>query len=253
MAGSNKVAALADPREEMPEPGGELAGVGSCHAQGLDQRRREELVAARLPRLTVAVGAEPMERAAADKLRQARVEPLRPFERQHEREGGVEVRTDADRVSQDREIVAEPLRERTRKRLERISPWFGVARRFQVKSEQPCLAVGPLETAAERPLEIAEFAGDLLLREAIRCQIGDRVALGDRREQPPHGQQRPPAVDAAMPVEAAVEDWVKLPRRQRIVVAEQHVVELVRIFLPHMTERYPRHVRSQVGVQCAHA
>ena len=50
-------------------------------------------------------------------------------------------------------------------------------------------------------------------------------------------QQRPPAMHAAMPVEAAEEDRVEHARRQRIAVACQDMVELVRIFLRHMAKR----------------
>ena len=43
-----------------------------------------------------------------------------------------------------------------------------------------------------------------------------------------------------MPVEAAEEDRVQVARGARVGVAEQHMVELVRIFAGDMAERDPR-------------
>ena len=45
---------------------------------------------------------------------QRRVERVRPFEREDQREGGVEMRADADRIGQHRQIVAKPLGEGAR-------------------------------------------------------------------------------------------------------------------------------------------
>ena len=65
IAGANSVAGcrVGNARQELLEPDREQRGMGARHAQGLDQRRRQELVAARLPCLAIAVGAEPVERA----------------------------------------------------------------------------------------------------------------------------------------------------------------------------------------------
>src|SRR5262252_8336136 len=60
--------ARRDPRQELLEPDWEQRRVGALHAQGLDQRGRQEFVAARLPGLAVAVGAEPLARTLADLL-----------------------------------------------------------------------------------------------------------------------------------------------------------------------------------------
>ena len=51
-------------------------------------------------------------------------------------------------------------------------------------------------------------------------------------------------MDAAVPVETAVEDRVERPGPERIGVARQHMIELVRIFAAHMAERDPGHLRS---------
>src|SRR5437868_8588421 len=57
---------VCDARQEMREPRSEVRRLRACHAQRLDQGRRQELVPARLPRLAVAIGAEPVERALAN-------------------------------------------------------------------------------------------------------------------------------------------------------------------------------------------
>ena len=97
--------AVRNARQELLEPDREqLPGCARAMHSGLDQRRRQELVAARLPRLAIAVGAEPVTRAVADERRRARDQNVGPFERQDQREGCVEMRADADRVGQDRQI-----------------------------------------------------------------------------------------------------------------------------------------------------
>ena len=52
-----------------------------------------------------------------------------------------------------------------------------------------------------------------------------------------------------MPVKAAEEDRMQHPRRQRVAVAEQDVVELVRIFARHMAKRDPGEARGQSLVE----
>ena len=75
-AGSNRVAgcATATPGRKCPNQAGNCCRVGARHAQRFDQRGREEFVAARLPRLAIAIGAEPVQRAVADPLGQRLIE-----------------------------------------------------------------------------------------------------------------------------------------------------------------------------------
>src|SRR5690348_2929401 len=110
--------ALCDAGEETPEPGRKIRLMRPRHAQGLRQRRGEELVATRLPRLAVAVRREPVQRTIADHVGQLPVELLGPFKGQGQRERCVEMRTDTDRISEDRQIVAHSLREGARERPE---------------------------------------------------------------------------------------------------------------------------------------
>ena len=94
---------------------------------------------------------------SADQLGERGVEALRPFQRQDQREGGVEMRADADRIGEHREIAAQPLGEGARQRLELCAPRIVVPRRFEVQVQQPRPAIGPLEPATERPVEIGEL------------------------------------------------------------------------------------------------
>ena len=52
-----------------------------------------------------------------------------------------------------------------------------------------------------------------------------------------------------MPVEASEEDRVQDVRRKRVLVRPEHMVELVRIFLPHMAERDPGEARRRVRIE----
>ena len=92
-----------------------------------------------------------------------------------------------------------------------------------------------------RPVEIGQLGGDLLRREGRIRQRVDRARLDHVRIHPPQRQQRPPAVDTAVPVEAAEEDRVEIARSARILIARQHMIELVRIFARDVTQRDPRH------------
>lgn len=59
-------------------------------------------------------------------------------------------------------------------------------------------------------------------------------------------------MDAAVPVEASIENRVKHARRYRVGITQEHVIKLVRIFLAHVIERDPRHVRGEFGDELRH-
>src|SRR5881628_1514842 len=109
---------------------------------------------------------------------------------------------DANGIGQDREIIAKPRSERASQRLQLFPPAFFMARSFEVQIEQPSPAIRPLEPAAQRPAEISEFGANLFAGKCLVGQPRDAVPFLDMREQPPQGEQRPPAVDATVPVEA---------------------------------------------------
>ena len=106
-------------------------------------------------------------RSIADRVGERGVEGVGPFERQDQRERGVEMRSDADRIGQDRQIVAKPLGESARQRLEHVAQ----GRRRAASPRGGDTAAMPsrtdVRTAAQRPLEIGELDGDLVRRETF--------------------------------------------------------------------------------------
>src|SRR3954471_4518526 len=157
--------ARAEPGEELLEPAGKELGMRSGGARRFDQRRRQEFVAVGLPCLAVAVSAEPVPRAIADLLGKWSVELLPPFESEDQREGCVEMRSNADRIGQDLQIIAQPLRESARQRLELGGPSLVMPGRFQVQVEQPREAIRTLKAAAQRPVDISELGRHLVTGE----------------------------------------------------------------------------------------
>src|SRR5690348_6346770 len=129
------------------------------------------------------------------------------------------MRADADRIGEDLKVAAQPLGKGASEGFELASPWIAVPRRFELQLKEPCPAVRPLEAAAEGAIEIGELCADILAGEGLVRELRDRRGFLDVRKQPPQRQQRPPAVDAAVPVETAVKDRVKHARRQRVRVA----------------------------------
>jgi len=241
-----------DARQELGEPLGEQRRMGTRHAHRLNQCRRKKLVAARLPRLAIAVVAEPMKSTRPNLFGKYRVEGLGPFEREDQGEACVEMGSDPDRVRHDVEIGAKALRKDGRQRLQLIAPAFVVPGRLEMKLEQPGPTVRPLEASARGPVEIGKLGAHLLGRETAVRQLGDRRRFIHLREQSSKREQGPPAVDAAVPVEAAKEDRVKRAGRQSIRVTVQHMIELVRIFLGHMAEGDCRHPRGEPGIEPSH-
>jgi hypothetical protein len=121
--------------------------------------------------------------------------------------------------------------------------------RFKVQVQQPCPTVGPLEPGGSRPIEIGELGSDFFRREAGVGELGDGRRFGHVGEQSAQGEQGPPAVDAAVPVEASEKDRVELARRAQVQVAVEDMVELVRIFARDMAERDAREPRGELRVE----
>src|SRR4029079_15236077 len=136
-----------------------------------------------------------------------------------------------------RQMLVKTSSEGTCERLEIGAPGCGVPSGFEVEVKQPGPAVRPLEPAAQRTIEIGALRLYLLRGEAIVRDANDRVGFGNIGKQAPQRQQRPPSVDAAVPIEAAEEDRMQHSRRLRVRVAFQHMIELVRIFSGDVAER----------------
>ena len=120
---------------------------------------------------------------------------------------------------------------------------------LRLQRQQPGPAVGPLEAAAERPLEIGELARDVGLGEGLVQARADLARARPVREQPEHPRQQPVAVHARVPVETAVEDRMQLARRLRVLGAGHHVVELVGVLAADVAERQPGEAGGEVWRQ----
>ena len=92
-------------------------------------------------------------------------------------------------------------------------------RRSAWKLQEPGLLVRALEAAGRGPVEIGALALHLGRGEGVVEQPMDLVALREVRMQPQHPGQGPAAVDAGMPVKAAVEDRVKAVRLLHVLPA----------------------------------
>ena len=110
-----------------------------------------------------------------------------PIRSPGQREGRVEMGADADRVSKDCQIMAQPRCEGAGERLQICGPWHvRVARRFSMEREQPRPAIGPLESARQRTLKIGELALDLGFGE---CVVGQRAQFPRPRRFPETGAE----------------------------------------------------------------
>src|SRR5256712_7940344 len=77
----------------------------------------------------------------------------------------------------------------------------------------------------------------------------DLRRLRKLRELPQEAREHPVAVHGRMPVEAAVERWMKRAGREHLVRAVHHVLELVWIFLARALEREPGKMRCGACVE----
>ncbi|KGC71302.1 hypothetical protein DP56_5942 [Burkholderia pseudomallei] len=119
--------ARGERRQERVEPREKLGRRQHApHQLRLHQRRRQEFVAARLPRLTVRVAQMPAPRGVDDQRLERRMPGLpSEIERERQRERGVEVRADAQRIGCLRQEFGEALDEEIRERRERRRPAAG--------------------------------------------------------------------------------------------------------------------------------
>ena len=103
--------------------------------------------------------------------------------------------------------------------------------------EQPRDPVGPLEAGATGCLKVSDLGDDVGARQTPGQRVsGGRGGIGIRVEPCQPGQQ-PMRVDRGMPVEAPVEGRGQLARRAHILIAVEHMSDLVRIFPVDAVER----------------
>src|SRR5690606_29972497 len=101
---------------------------------------------------------------------------------------------------------------------------------LRAQLQQPREAVGPLESLAPWAREILHLAADACGRETPfqrRACRGDELAL---RLEAREARQQPVTVHRRVPVEAPPEHGRECPRGAGILVAVQHVRDLVRVF-----------------------
>ena len=157
------------------------------------------------------------------------------------------MRADRDRIGEQRQIGCEPFRKGPGQRLQPLTPCaIFMPRGLGVQGQQPAPAIGPFEPARFGSVEIGEFGRQLVGREGFIRQRGDLVRFGHLREQPPQGQQRPPAMDAAVPVVTAEKHRMRLARRADIRVRGEDVIVLEGIGPRHMAERDPGVAARQI-------
>ena len=155
-----------------------------------------------------------------------------------QREGGVEMPAAADRIGQPRQVIREAHGERTRERLDRRRPWRALVRdQLAVQREQPAPAIRSLEPTRIGPVQPRQLARDLGRHQHRigACADGDGFGHGGEGARQPH--HLPPAMDAAMPVETAMEDRVQAVGRDQVARPGQDQVELERPSLSQMPER----------------
>ena len=224
LAGSNSVAG-SRPRCAAGSASSHAREVRSRqhapHALGLDQRRRQKIVAARLPRLAVRVVAVPRHapsRAAACRSSSS-CTVVGVLERERERERGVEVRADANRIRRLGQELGEARRRRRRRAArarahDAVVPWRASSAASISSHAQPygrskpprigCVEILPARRRRSSAVSCASNSSRSPRASAM---------LGKRRQQ--RGEQ-PVAVHARVPVEAAEEDRMQLARRAEV-------------------------------------
>src|SRR5690606_3328590 len=99
--------------------------------------------------------------------------------------------------------------------------------RLGVEREEPRPAIGTLEGGGVRTIEEGAFARDLFGDEHFIGAGADVGGDGQVGEAAREAEDLPPAMDAAMPVEAAVEDRMMLARRLGVLGAGEDEVHLI--------------------------
>jgi hypothetical protein len=152
-------------RQETIEPGQKaVMGQEAPHAFGLDQGGRLKVVAARLtPGGAVDIFAIPAQRRLLQQPGQGLILYRGNIVSRHPQpEGGVEMRADPHWVSGKREEVAKALRKGLRERVQCLGPVQVIElRQFRGQLQKPAPAIGSLEAARHRGVEIGALRSNL--------------------------------------------------------------------------------------------
>ncbi len=235
-------------RQEGREPGPERGGVEEpAHGLRLDQGRRQEVVAGRLPGLAALVRAVPALGLVTQQAGEARIlGHLRIFGGQGQGEGGGGVDPRAHRIGGLGQEVAEPVGEGGGQGGVGDGPGRVLAEQFGLQHQEPCPAIGSLEPPGPGPFQIGALALHLVRGEGGVEQGVDLRGLRDLRMAPPQGGQQPVAVHAGMPVIAAEEDRMQHLGLGHVARAGEGVDDHVGIFPGHMAQGDPREVRGDL-------
>ena len=264
-AGSNRVAGC---RSAQAAAGSARASRGTRpalehppHALRLDQRRRQEVVARRLPGLAVGVGRRTSRRARAAISRSSASSPApsRAYSSASAQgEGGVEVGPGPDRIGQLGQVAHEPVGEGLGQPAQRRGPAVRVVGLVPVElglqHQQPRPAVGPLErrppaAATDRPARAATFSG-------VRCASNSSRHLAAAAHRPGTAAGSAPAASSRARTSAS-----RSCRRRsgaaraapRVLRPVQHVIELVRILARDVARaRCGRSARARSSVRRGH-
>src|SRR5262249_6346774 len=112
-----------------------------------------------------------------------------------------------------------------------------------------------LEASARGPREVGDLGRDLLLVEVSVEQGAHPRGERHGRREAIEARKGPVAVDARVPVEAAVEDRVQLARALHVTRAGHDMIELVRVLAGDMAERDRTEARGEIVCEgvAAHA
>ena len=246
-----------EPRQEAVEPRAERGRRQHApHQVGLDQRRRQEIRAGRLPRRRrVAVVRRTSAARASTHARRQRgcAGATRVVEREREAERAVRMHAVRNGYSRARQVV-----EVARAKRRRAAP-----------APRPPACAPASSPRADSSRELSSHAQPYVrsnVAAAGRAQIRASAAIaagakwrsnarrsprarGSVRKQPAQAREQPVHVHARVPVEAAVERRMQRARRTRVVGAGEHVVELVRVLAHDVGERDAREARARVGIE----
>lgn len=105
---------------------------------------------------------------------------------------------------------------------------------FTAQHQRPGPPIRPLEPACARLIEIPSLNSDLFACETLGEQGVYRRRLGQIGKEPADPCEQPISVNAAVPIKAAEEDRMHLPRDIYVAVRFHDMVCLVRIFARDM-------------------
>ncbi len=157
------------------------------------------------------------------------------------------MRADAHGIGRARKKIGEACDDDVGQRRDCVSPRVLPQRaQFRGELQQPSPAIGTFIPPGRRFREIGAFTGDFFWRQLLVEQSFDIVGYVGSRKASQYSREQPVAVDAGMPVEAAVKHRVQGGWRPGVGVGAQHMSGLVGVFAPHMAKGDAREAARQL-------